>query len=432
LNKGRQDKGRESAGIANRRLPFARRFAIGAEVITGGGTDFRVWAPKSSSVAVEIGSDRNLTEGLRKIELEPEGEGYFRGYVGDCGEGMFYKYKLDGGSFPDPGSRFQPEGPHGPSQIVDPSRYEWHDEGWGGVRREGQVLYEMHVGTFTREGTWKAAMKELPELARLGITVLEVMPVAEFSGRFGWGYDGVDLFAPTRLYGTPDDLREFVDRAHAAGLGVILDVVYNHLGPEGNYLKQFSDHYFTSRYSNEWGEPINFDGDHSGPVREFFCANAVYWIEEFHLDGLRLDATQQIFDGSAEHILAELTRKAREAGKGRSTYLIGENEPQEVRLVRPIDKDGYGMDAVWNDDFHHTAMVALTGRSEAYCSDFKGSPQEFISAAKWGYLYQGQWYSWQKKGRGTPAFGYPGASLWTISRIMIRLQIPSGVCVCIS
>jgi maltooligosyltrehalose trehalohydrolase len=263
----------------------------------------------------------------------------------------------------------------------------------------------MHIGTFTHEGTWKAALQELPELAKLGITVLEIMPVADFPGRFGWGYDGVNLFAPTWLYGLPDGLREFVNRAHELGLGVILDVVYNHFGPDGNYLKEFSPDYFTDRYRNEWGEALNFDGENSAPVREFFISNAGYWIDEFHIDGLRLDATQQIFDASEEHVLTAITRRVREAGGKRSTYIVAENETQQTRLVRPVEQGGHGMDALWNDDFHHSATVALTGRNEAYYSDHLGTPQEFISAVKHGYLFQGQWYSWQKKRRGSPAIG---------------------------
>jgi maltooligosyltrehalose trehalohydrolase len=339
------------------------------------------------------------------LELAAEKEGYFAGHVLQAKAGTRYRYRLDGGPdlYPDPASRFQPEGPHGPSQVIAPGRFPWTDSGWRGVPLEGQVLYEMHVGTFTREGTWEAAAQELPELAALGVTVVEVMPVAEFPGRFGWGYDGVGLFAPTRLYGDPDDFRRFVDQAHAVGLGVILDVVYNHLGPDGNYLKQFAGDYFTDRYQNEWGEAINFDGPNCGPVREFFCANAGYWVDEFHLDGLRLDATPQIFDQSGEHILAQITRRVREAARGRATLIVAENEPQHTKLVRPLDQGGYGIDGLWNDDFHHSAMVALTGHNEAFYSDFLGHPQEFISAVKWGYLYQGQRYSWQKKRRGSPA-----------------------------
>src|SRR5262249_4457443 len=247
------------------------------------------------------------------------------------------------------------------------------------------------VGTFTRAGIWAAAESLLPQLAETGITVIEIMPVADFNGRFGWGYDGVNLFAPTRLYGRPDDFRRFVDRAHALRLGVILDVVYNHLGPVGNYLREFSSSYFTDRYVNEWGEAINFDGPDAGPVREYFIENAGYWIDEFHLDGLRLDATQQIFDSSAEHILAAIGKRVRDAARGRATILVAENEHQDTRLVRPLGEGGFGLDGLWNDDFHHSAMVALTGRAEGYYSDTRGEPQELVSAAKHGYLFQGQY-----------------------------------------
>jgi maltooligosyltrehalose trehalohydrolase len=276
--------------------------------------------------------------------------------------------------------------------------------------REDQVLYELHIGTFTQEGTFAAASEQIDELANLGVTVVEIMPVADFPGRFGWGYDGVDLFAPTRLYGAPDDLRRFVDHAHAAGIGVILDVVYNHLGPAGQYLECYSDHYFTDRYNTDWGRAINFDGPHAAPVREFFLANAAYWIDEFHFDGLRLDAAQNIYDSSDDHIIAAIARQVRTAAKGRATLLIAENEPQDTRLVRPQSNGGYGLDALWNDDFHHSAKAAMTGHNEAYCMDYRGSPQEFISTIKYGFLYQGQRYTWQKKRRGTPGLDLrPGA-----------------------
>jgi maltooligosyltrehalose trehalohydrolase len=245
--------------------------------------------------------------------LEPEGTGYFSGLVAAASAGTLYRYRLDGEAalYPDPASRFQPQGPHGPSRVIDPGAFPWHDQDWRGVPLEGQLLYEMHVGTFTPAGTWEAASEELPALAELGVTVLEMMPIADFVGRFGWGYDGVDLFAPTRLYGTSDDCRRFIDRAHALGLGVILDVVYNHVGPDGNYLTQFSQAYFTDRYTTDWEAAINYEDQHAGPVREFFLANAGYWIEEFHFDGLRIDATQNIYDTSAGHILAAI------AGPGR-------------------------------------------------------------------------------------------------------------------
>ena len=397
----------------SRQDAIARRLPVGAEVQPAGGVHFRVWAPHRKSVEVVIEGPRAVGSrpAASSIALEREPDGYFSALAADARAGILYRYRLDGDSaFPDPASRFQPEGPHGPSQVVDPSAYEWRDSAWKGAALPGQVIYEMHVGTFTREGTWRAAMRELAELASCGITTLEVMPVADFCGRFGWGYDGVDLFAPTRLYGTPDDFRAFVDHAHACTLGVILDVVYNHLGPDGAYLREFSPEYYTDRYKNEWGEPINFDGPGSRAVREFFVANAAYWVDEFHIDGLRLDATQQIFDASPTNVQVELTRAVREAAHGRETLVIAENEPQHVKLVRPAAEGGYGMDALWNDDFHHSATVALTGRNEAYYSDYFGTAQELLSAVKWGYLYQGQRFRWQGKRRGTPAFGLEPAA----------------------
>ena len=387
---------------------IARRLPIGAEAAPEG-VHFRVWAPKRRRV--EVVFDEPAGEWPLEFELTPEDGGYFSGFGEGAGAGALYKFRLDGGgAFPDPASRFQPRGPHGPSQVIDPAAYEWTVRDLPGLGRDGQVIYEMHVGTFTREGTWAAAARELPELAELGITVLEVMPIAEFPGRFGWGYDGVDLFAPYHGYGEPDDFRRFVESAHAASLGVILDVVYNHFGPDGNYLKEFSPVCFTDRYENDWGESINFETADAGPVREFFLANAGYWIEEFHLDGLRLDATQDVKDTSRDPILAAVGRRAREAAGVRRLYIIAENEPQDTRLIRPPEQGGYGLDALWNDDFHHSAMVALTKRSEAYYTDYLGSPQEMISLVKYGFLYQGQRYSWQEQRRGTSGLGLPGSA----------------------
>jgi maltooligosyltrehalose trehalohydrolase len=371
---------------------------LGAEILPGGGVHFRVWANRRNRVEV-IFDDQS-------VELQSEPGGYFSGIGATARHGTRYRFRLDGGdAFPDPVSRFQPEGPHGPSQVIDPTLFQWTDSAWRGVSLPGQVIYEMHIGTFTREGTWAAAAREISEVAELGITVIEVMPVADFPGRFGWGYDGVGLFAPVAIYGEPDDFRHFVARAHAAGIGVILDVVYNHIGPDGNYLAQYSKDYFTKRYENEWGEAINYDGENSAAVREFVTANAAYWIAEYHLDGLRLDATQQIFDASPENILTALTASARAAAHGRKIIVVAENEPQESKLARSTDCGGYGLDGLWNDDFHHVARVAATGHNQAYYSDYKGAPQELISAVKYGYVYQGQRYSWQAKRRGTPAWG---------------------------
>jgi len=265
----------------------------------------------------------------------------------------------------------------------------------------------MHVGTFTKEGTWRAAARQLEELARIGITVIEMMPVADFPGKFGWGYDGVDLFAPSHLYGTPDDLRAFIDRAHSLGLGVILDVVYNHFGPDGNYLGAFSDDYLVRGKGHEWGDMVNFDGPNSGPVREFFVTNGRYWIEEFHFDGFRFDALHAIRDRSSEYIIAAVGQAARKAAGARSIILIVENDRQEARMARPRSQGGDDLDGMWNDDFHHSAVVALTSRKEAYYNDYRGAPQEFISAAKYGFLYQGQALSWQKALRGSTTFGIP-------------------------
>jgi maltooligosyltrehalose trehalohydrolase len=361
----------------------------------------------------------------REAALTAEGSGYFSGFVEGARAGDRYRFLLDGErqGYPDPASRYQPEGPHGPSCVVDPGAYRWGDGAWGGAGATGQVLYEMHVGTFTPEGTLAAATARLPVLAELGVTVLEVMPLADFAGRFGWGYDGVNLWAPTRLYGTPDEVRRFVDGAHALGIGVILDVVYNHFGPDGNYLRQFADEYFTDKYETEWGEPINFEGP--GAVREFFVENAAYWVDEFHFDGLRLDATQSIFDREGDHVIAAVGRAVREAARGRRTLLVAENEPQRARLVRPAARGGYGLDALWNDDFHHAARVALTGRNEAYYSDYRGTPQELLSALRWGYLMQGQRSRWQDQARGRPALDVPAHAF--VSFLQNHDQVANGL-----
>lgn len=383
--------------------PFPWWYPVGAQ-LDESGAYFRVWAVGHKSVTAVIDD--------REHALIADAPGYFSGHVPRLGTNNMYGFMVDGkGPFPDPASRFQPNGPHGPSQCVDASKYTWTDESWEGVKLVGQIVYEMHVGTFTREGTWQSALRRLPALADLGVTLLEVMPVSEFVGEFGWGYDGVNLFAPTRNYGTPDDFRNFVNQAHALKIGVVLDVVYNHLGPDGNYLSEFSEAYFTNEHETDWGAAINFYGEHSDPVREFYLSNAAYWIKEYHLDGLRLDATQNIYDKSEDHILTAIGRAARKAGEGRGIILIGENEPQNVRLIRPESEGGHGMDAVWNDDFHHSAMVAATGKMDAYYKDYSGSAQELLSATKYGFLYQGQWYDWQKKRRGTPTFGTEPAAM---------------------
>jgi maltooligosyltrehalose trehalohydrolase len=385
-----------------------RKLPIGAELLAAGGAHFRVWAPRAKNILLVIeGIGEQKSGSLTALEMAAEGDGYYVCTYPDAKAGMRYRFRLNDEErlYPDPASRFQPMGPHGPSEIVDAAAFNWTDAGWTGAPEKNRVLYEMHIGTLTSAGTYRAAAEELPELARLGITVIEMMPLAEFDGSFGWGYDGVSLFAPYHHYGTPDDLRYFIDCAHAAGIAVILDVVYNHCGPSGCYLRQFSENYFTSRYECEWGDALNFDGRDAGPVREFYISNAGYWISEFHFDGLRLDATQQMFDCSPEHVISAVVRRVRKAAGKRRTYIVGENEPQHTHVVEPLENGGFGLDAVWNDDFHHSAIVAMTGHAEAYFTDHRGMPQEFISAAKWGYLFQGQWYSWQKRRRGSPALG---------------------------
>ena len=337
-------------GLAGPRMSrsIVRRLPIGAEPQADGSTHFRLWAPTPRRVSLVV--ERPDGDPL-EVTVCPEGRGYYSISVPDVGAGARYRYRLDDHLLADPAARFQPDGPFGPSMIIDPSRFAWTDRAWRGVRLEGQIIYEMHVGTFTAEGTWRAAIAHLPQLKRTGITVLEVMPVAEFPGRFGWGYDGVFPYAPTRLYGSADDFRAFVDAAHGMGLGVILDVVYNHLGPDGCVFSKYAADYFTKKYENEWGDALNFDGPGAGPVREYFAANAAYWIDEYHLDGLRLDATQSIHDASDEHVIAVMSQQARRAANGRDVILVSENEPQHVRMVRPVAEGGYGLDALWNDDW---------------------------------------------------------------------------------
>lgn len=361
------------------------------------GVEFRVWAPQARSVAVQIES--GTARGTLELAAEPHD--FFAAVAPHARPGDRYRYRIDGGApLPDPGSRFQPEGPHGPSEIVDLKHYAWRDTNWCGIDARRVVLYELHIGTFTAQGTWQAAARELPRLADLGINVLEIMPIAEFPGAFGWGYDGVNLFAPYHGYGRPQDVCAFVDAAHGYGIGVILDVVYNHFGPDGNYLAAFTRDWI-GKHASEWGDAPNFDGPNCAAVREFYLENVAYWIRDFHFDGLRFDATQQMFDTSEEHILRAMVRNGRAAAGARRTYFIAENQGQHAHLVQP---DGIGCDALWNDDFHHAACVALTGRREAYYSDYRGSPQEFVSAVRHGFLYQGQWSAWIKQAHGTPAY----------------------------
>jgi maltooligosyltrehalose trehalohydrolase len=378
--------------VATRRLP------IGTEVASAEpGAHVRVWAPDHAKVTLVIEAPD-----AREIVLGRDADGYHSGFASGLTAGGRYRFRLgdDPALLPDPASRYQPEGPMGPSELVDPGAFAWTDAGWRGIAAERHVLYELHVGTFTPEGTWAAAARSLRYLADVGITTIEVMPVNEFDGRRNWGYDGVCLFAPFHGYGTPDDFRRFVDHAHACGLAVILDVVYNHMGPSGNTLYRWTQSYKASELS-EWGDMLNYDGERSGPVREFVAANGGYWIDEFHLDGLRLDATNAIIDRSPEHVLAPLIRRAREAGRGREIFIVGENETQDAPLLR----EPVAMNAMWNDDFHHATRIISTGVIEGYLHDYRGTPQELISAIKHGFLFQGQMYPWQRNPRGKSTRG---------------------------
>ncbi|MBS0170704.1 MAG: malto-oligosyltrehalose trehalohydrolase [Nitrospira sp.] len=368
------------------------------------GVRFRCWAPERSQVEVLCGEDATV------YPMARDDAGYWSTVVLGANAGMRYQYRLDGREvYPDPCSRYQPTGPHGPSLIVDPSSYHWQDEGWSGVRMHGQVIYELHIGTFTPEGTFDAAAAQLAALKDLGITVVEVMPVAEFPGRRNWGYDGVGLYAPAHVYGDPEAFKRLVNTAHRLGLGVILDVVYNHLGPDGNYLPAFTPHYFTDRYPNEWGQAMNFDGPGSSGVRDFFIQNACYWVDEFHLDGLRLDAVHALHDAGTRHVLADLSHAARQAAGARSIILVAECEEQWVQTIHPIDQGGWGLDGVWSEDFHHAARVAATGRREGYYTDYRGTAQELLSCMKRSFLFQGQRYQWQRKPRGTVVGREPAA-----------------------
>jgi len=373
-----------------------RRLPIGAELVANG-VDFRVWAPNCRQLALVL--DR------RELAMHGDDRGYFTIHVPELAAGARYRFRLAGDHelCADPASRYQPEGPFGPSEVVDPSRYEWHDARWPGIAApERQVMYELHVGTFTPDGTWAAASEHLPFLAELGVTTIEMMPVNDFPGARGWGYDGVNLFAPCRLYGAPDDLRRFVDRAHGLGLAVILDVVYNHVGPAGNSLFRYAPYRRAGGAPSEWGDAL----DYASPgVREFFTANAGYWIDEFHCDGLRIDATQAMRDDTRPRLLADVVRRARAAAGTRHVFVVAENEPQDVSLLAPVEAGGCGIDALWNDDFEHACRVALTGASDGYLQDFAGTPQELVSAWKHGFLYQGQLFAWQHGARGTPTRG---------------------------
>jgi maltooligosyltrehalose trehalohydrolase len=369
---------------------------------------FAVWAPKAALVEVELYESQPGQ--ARYHALTQQDDGVHAGVVPELRAGARYRYRLDGdAAYPDPYSRYQPEGVHGPSEVINPTTFQWTDQNWPGLTMENSVIYALHVGAYTPEGTFAALERELPELQRLGVTAIEVMPVAECPGRWNWGYDGVDLFAPSHNYGHPDDLRRLVNTAHRLGLGVILDAVYNHFGPAGNYLRAFSDAYFTDRHQTPWGDGINYDGPNSGYVRQFMLDNARSWIREFHIDGLRLDATDTIVDDSPTHILQEIGQQAR-AVTDRTIVVIAEDARNDVRLIRPVEAGGYGLDAVWADDFHHELRVLLTRIDDWYYANYSGGMEDVALALNGGFRFQGQIWSTSGEPRGTRVTDEPAKS----------------------
>jgi maltooligosyltrehalose trehalohydrolase len=363
--------------------------------------------------------------------LAHTGDGYFTGTITAIKAGDRYRYRPDGkGPFPDPASRFQPEGVHGPSEVIDPAHFTWSDDGWEGVKLEDLIVYELHVGTFTAAGTFAGVIERLPYLAELGVSALELMPLADFPGRWNWGYDGADLFAPARCYGRPDDLRRLVNAAHGAGLGVLIDVVYNHFGPDGNYLSAYSPYYFSKQHHTAWGEALNFDGDRNENVREFFIENALYWIHEYHADGLRLDATHAIQDSHPRKFLAELAHQVHSSVSGRNALLIAEDHnnlacmvqsprpspppAQNASSSRPDSagergkgEGGWGLDGVWADDFHHQIRRLLAGDHEGYFRDFRGTVADLATTIRQGWFFTGQYSAHLNTLRGTDPAGIP-------------------------
>ena len=344
----------------------------GAQLLTDNAVRFSVWAPRAKAPRVRICTGNARGE----YALTPSNavDGEFTVVIENVGANAEYAFLVDANrALPDPVSRSQPHGVHAASCVVDRAAFTWTDASWRGVSLEELVIYELHVGAFTNAGTCPAVIDRLAALRALGVTAIELMPVAQFAGDRNWGYDGVGLYAVQNSYGGPHALKQLVDAAHVAGLGVLLDVVYNHVGPEGNYLDAFGP-YFTEKYTTPWGRALNYDDAQSDEVRRFVVDNARYWIDEYHLDGLRLDAVHGIFDFSARHILQEIAESVHEqaALAGRAVVVIGESDLNDPKIVRPAEEFGYGLDAQWSDDFHHAVHAALTGESNGYYADFRG------------------------------------------------------------
>ncbi|WP_447962160.1 malto-oligosyltrehalose trehalohydrolase [Nitrospira sp. Ecomares 2.1] len=370
---------------------------LGASCIDASSVEFRVWAPKAQSVAVHImGSAEEPTP------LSQEPFGYWKGSVQDISPGTRYQYVLNHTiERPDPASRSQPDGVHGPSEIIDPLAFSWTDPSWPGLPLEQYIIYELHTGTFTKDGTFDAIINRLPYLRdQIGITAIELLPVAQCPGSRNWGYDGTFLFAPQHNYGGPDGLKRLVNACHAAGLAVIMDVVYNHLGPEGNYLGDFGP-YFTDTYKTPWGSALNYDGSESDAVRQFMISNAVYWIHEYHIDALRLDAIHGIFDFSAKHLLQDIGEAVHAAGQrlNRQVQVIAESDLNDVRIISPISRGGHGLDGQWSDDFHHALHSVLTKERKGYYEDF-GQLKDLVKAIREGVVYSGQYSPHRRRKHG--------------------------------
>ena len=356
---------------------------LGANRLADGRWEFLLWAPKARSVSLHLLHSGEL------LTMAPVSRGYFRRTVENLEPGTRYFFQLDGArELPDPASRFQPEGVHGPSEVVDLNQFQWTDQNWQGRTLERSIFYEIHVGTYTAQGTFDALISHIPELVELGITTVELMPVAQFPGSRNWGYDGVYPFAPQNSYGGPEPLQRFVNAAHEQGLSVALDVVYNHLGPEGNYLNAYGP-YFTDRYRTPWGQALNFDGAGSDEVRRFFIENALYWLENYHFDALRLDAVHGIFDFSARHFLTEIKNAVGALAKrlGRMIHCIAESDLNDSRLLLNHEQGGYDLDAQWSDDFHHSVHRLLTGEDRGYYADF-GGIGPLAATLRDGWYYQ--------------------------------------------
>jgi malto-oligosyltrehalose trehalohydrolase len=375
---------------------------FGAQALASGGVRFRLWAPRQSHVEISI-------EGYgRALSMAPMGDGWHELETDRAAAGSMYQFVIEGIRVPDPASRFQPRDVHGPSEVINPAAYAWRDAGWKGRPWHEAVLYELHIGAFTPQGTFLAAIDKLDHLARTGITAIELMPLADFAGNRNWGYDGVLLYAPESSYGRPEDLKELVDAAHERGLMVFLDVVYNHFGPDGNYLPLYAPQFFTSRHKTPWGDAVNYDGRSSAEVREFMIQNALYWLKEYHLDGLRLDAVHAIIDDSPKDLLAELAERVRTAFTDRPVHLILENEHNQAsRLERRPGGSPRRYTAQWNDDVHHVLHVAATREESGYYADYGSDTNKLARALAEGFAFQGELMRYSGKRRGEPSAHLP-------------------------